>query len=328
MISWRRLRVLAFLMKDAFREFRRNDPLRFGSSTAFFTTFALPPILVILTNLLGFLYNADFISYQLISKLQAMFGQRGATQLYSVLQNIQNIPTHWSYGLLGMVFLTFVSTTLFIVVQKSLNELWNIRPKKGKRIKNLFKNRAKSLAIILATGFLFLISLLTDSALTYIGTNLNEFMPATTAFLVRIANILIAFFFVTAWFAITFKYLPDVRMHWRPVWIGASVTGILFSIGKLVLNHILVNSRLGPIYGPSASILLIMLFVFYSSMILFYGASFTKTYANYAAFKMKPKSYAVRYKMKIKEKDQRKTGIKTDLDNQMNSSDEADRLTS
>jgi len=222
--------------------------------------------------------------------------------LYTVLQNIQHIPTHWSYGLLGMVFLIFVSTTLFIVVQKSLNELWHIRPKKGKRIKNLFKNRAVSLAIIVATGFLFLISLLTDSALTYVGNSLNEFMPDVTAFLVRGANILISFFFVTAWFAITFKYLPDAHLHWRPVWIGAGVTGLLFSIGKFILNQVLINSRLGPIYGPSASILLIMLFVFYSSMILFFGASFTKTYADYAAFKIKPKSYAVKYKQKIKGK--------------------------
>ena len=296
------LRVLAFLLKDAFKEFRKNDPLRFGSSTAFFTTFALPPILVILTNFLGFLYNADFISQQLISRLQTMFGQRGATQLYTVLQNIQNIPTHWSYAVLGMLFLTFVATTLFIVVQKSLNELWHIRPRKEKRIKNLFKNRAKSLAIILATGFLFIISLLTDSAVTYIGTSLNDYMPITTVFLVRGANILISFFFVTVWFAITFKYLPDAHLHWRPIWIGAALTGLLFMMGKFILNHVLINSRLGPIYGPSASILLIMLFVFYSSMILFYGASFTKTYADYAAFKIKPKPYAVKYKKRLKDK--------------------------
>jgi len=296
----RRLRVFAFLMKDAFKEFRKNDPLRFGSSTAFFTTFALPPILVILTNLLGFLYNADFISYQLIAKLQDMFGQRGATQLYAVLQNIQNIPTHWSYGLLGMLFLIFVSTTLFIVVQKSLNELWHIRPRKRKGIKKLVRNRAKSLAIILATGFLFLISLLSDSALSYIGNNLNQFMPTTTAFVVRSANLLVSFFFVTAWFAITFKYLPDVHIPWRPIWIGAGVTGLLFSFGKFILNHLLINSRLGPIYGPSASVLLVMLFVFYSSMILFYGAAFTKTYANYAAIKMRPKPYAVKIKVRTK----------------------------
>ena len=293
---------MGFLMKDAFKEFRKNDPLRFGSSTAFFTTFALPPILVILTNLLGFLYNADFISQQLISKLQTMFGQRGATQLYTVLQNIQNIPTHWSYAVLGMLFLTFVATTLFIVVQKSLNELWHIRPKKGKRIRNLFKNRGKSLAIILATAFLFIISLLTDSAVAYIGTSLNYYLPTTTVFLVRGANILISFFFVTVWFAITFKYLPDAHLHWRPIWIGAAVTGLLFMIGKFILNHVLINSRLGPIYGPSASILLIMLFVFYSSMILFYGASFTKTYADYAAFKIRPKPYAERYKKGFKDK--------------------------
>ena len=110
---------------------------------------------------------------------------------------------------------------------------------------------------------------------------------------------------MTAWFAITFKYLPDARIHWRPVWIGAGVTAVLFTIGKFFLNQMLVNSNLGPIYGPSASILLIMLFVFYSSMILFYGASFTRTYANYAAFRIKPKSYAARYQLRY-EKEKKK----------------------
>jgi len=158
------------------------------------------------------------------------------------------------------------------------------------------------LAIILATAFLFIISLLTDSVVAYIGTSLYDYMPTTTVFLVRGANILISFFFVTVWFAITFKYLPDAHLHWRPIWIGAALTGLLFMMGKFILNHVLINSRLGPIYGPSASILLIMLFVFYSSMILFYGASFTKTYADYAAFKIKPKPYAEKYKKRLKDK--------------------------
>ena len=111
---------------------------------------------------------------------------------------------------------------------------------------------------------------------------------------------------VTAWFAITFKYLPDARIHWRPIWVGAAVTAILFTVGKFILNHLLINSNLGPIYGPSASVLLIMLFVFYSSMILFYGAAFTRTYANYAHFKIRPKAYAVKYKLRIKEKKPRR----------------------
>jgi membrane protein len=305
MVSMRRLRVLFFLLKDAFKEFKNNDPLRFGSSTAFFTTFALPPILVILTNLLGLLYSADFISNQLIHRLQASFGTRSASQLYYILQNIQHIPTHWSYALLGMLFLIFVSTTLFIVVQKSLNELWHIRPRAGKKYRDLFRSRIKSLAIILVTGFLFLLSLFADGAIAYVGNSLNQFIPASAAILVRLANILVSFIIVTAWFGITFKYLPDARIRWHPIWVGATVTATLFTVGKFILNHLLLNSNLGPIYGPSASVLLIMLFVFYSSMILFYGAAFTRTYANYAAFKIKPKSYAVKYKLRFKEKSKR-----------------------
>jgi membrane protein len=301
MISLRRLRVLWFLMKDAFQEFKRNDPLRFGASTAFFTTFALPPILVILTNVLGMLYNAEFIGQKLKLKLQDLFGSRGATQLYEVLQNIQRIPTHWSYALIGMLFLIFVSTTLFIVVQKSLNELWHIRPKtKGREMKSLLRNRAVSLAIILVSGILFMISLLADSAVAYIGSSLEIYLPNTTAWLIRIANVLASLGFVTVWFAITFKYLPDAHLRWQPIWVGAGVTAALFTLGKFILNHLLINSNLGPIYGPSASVLLIMLFVFYSSMILFYGASFTRTYAIYASFHIRPKAFARLYKLRHK----------------------------
>jgi membrane protein len=286
-------------MKDAFQEFKRNDPLRFGASTAFFTTFALPPILVILTNVLGMLYNAEFIGRKLVLKLQDLFGSRGATQLYETLQKIQQIPTHWSYALLGMLFLIFVSTTLFIVVQKSLNELWHIRPKrKGQQLKKLVKNRAVSLAIILVSGILFLISLLVDSAVAYIGKGLESYLPTVTAWLIRLSNLVASYLFVTIWFAITFKYLPDAHLRWRPIWVGAAVTAALFTVGKFILNHLLINSKLGPIYGPSASILLIMLFVFYSSMILFYGASFTRIYANYAAFHIRPKSFARLYQLR------------------------------
>lgn len=302
MIKRRRLRILFFLLKDAFYEFRKSDPLRFGASTAFFTTFALPPILVILTNLFGFLYNEEFISEQLIQKLQALFGARGATQLYTVLQNMQQVPTNWGIAIVGMLFLIFVATTLFMVVQKSLNELWHIQPKAKSKILKLFRGRAISLAIIIATGFLFIISLLSDAALTYIGNNLNYYLPNSTAYLIRVANIVIAYLFVMAWFALTFRYLPDARIPWRPVWVGAAVTALLFTIGKFVLHHLLINSRLGPIYGPSASILLIMLFVFYSSIILFYGASFTKTYANYASFKIIPKSHAKKNEIPMKDK--------------------------
>lgn len=291
MVGLRRLRIFRFLMQDAFREFRRKDPLRFGASTAFFTTFALPPILVILTNVFGMLYDAAFISQQLISKLQSLFGNRGATQLYLILHNIQQVPTHWSYALLGMLFLIFVSTTLFIVVQRSLNELWQIQPPaQEKGLSAMLKERGISLAIILVSGLLFIISLLADSAVAYLGSSLETYLPTATAWLIRIANLLVSLGFVTIWFAITFRYLPHVRIPWRPIWVGAVVTAFLFTLGKFILNHLLINSNLGPIYGPSASILLIMLFVFYSSMILFYGASFTRIYAHYTALRIQSRS--------------------------------------
>ncbi len=302
MAAPRKIKIIKFLLKDAYREFQNNDPLRFGSSTAFFTTFALPPILILLINFLGILYNADIIGTKLIEKLENTFGEKGALQLQIILVNIQDINTSWYVSVLGLLFLMFVATTLFMVVQNSLNQLWHVRLKRQNSFRHMLKTRTISLGIIVATAILFMISLVSDSVLAYMGSGLRELMTGPRVTLIRLGNALASLLIVTVWFAITFKYLPDIRIKWRPVWVGAVFTAILFTIGKFILGRLLINSNLGPIYGSSASILLIMLFVFYASMILFYGAAFTKVYANYAAFRYRPKWYAIRYRMKQKKK--------------------------
>lgn len=290
-------KVVQFLLKDAFREYRKNDPLRLGASTAFFTTFALPPILVLLINFLGLLYNADIISARLINQVQDSLGNRsGSGQLSKVLDNIQNIPPNGYYAALGLLFLIFVATTLFIVVKSSLNQLWNVRPRRHSTLGNIFKNRLIALGLIIFTGVLFVVTLMTESAFSYLGVTLFEALPSRGFEVIRVGNAVVSYAIVTAWFAITFKYLPDIRIAWKPVWVGALFTSLLFTVGKLVLGRLLLRSNLGPIYGPSASVLILMLFVFYSAMLMFYGASFTKSYAHYAAFKIRPKSFVLRYR--------------------------------
>ncbi|QNF32567.1 YihY/virulence factor BrkB family protein [Adhaeribacter swui] len=292
-----KLKVVQFLLKDAFREFRKNDPLRLGASTAFFTTFALPPILVLLINFLGLLYSSEIISNRLIDQVQSLLGYRGGSgQLSKVLDNIQHIPPNGYYATLGMLFLIFVATTLFIVVKSSLNQLWNIRPRKSSTLRHIFKTRLIALGLIIFTGVLFVVTLMAESAFSYLGGTLFEALPGRGLEVIRVGNALVSYAIVTAWFAITFKYLPDIRIPWRPVWVGAFFTSMLFTFGKLVLGRLLLHSNLGPIYGPSAFVLILMLFVFYSAMLMFYGASFTKSYAHYAAFKIRPKAFVLRYR--------------------------------
>ncbi len=296
---YRKIKVIQFLLKDAFREYRKNDPLRLGASTAFFTTFALPPILVLLINFLGVLYSTDIISAQLIDKVQSLLGYRsGSGQLSKILENIQQIPPNGYYAALGMLFLIFVATTLFIVVKSSLNQLWDVKPYSTGTWRRIFKNRLVALGLIMFTGILFIFTLLAESSFNYLGDTLFYVLPSRGIIIIRLGNALVSYLIVTAWFAITFKYLPDIRIPWRPVWVGAFFTGLLFTVGKLILGRLLLHSNLGPIYGPSASILILMLFVFYSAMLMFYGASFTKAYAHYAAFKVRPKSFVRRYRAK------------------------------
>lgn len=299
MLLRQKIKVFQFLLKDAFREYRKNDPLRLGASTAFFTTFALPPILVLLINFLGLLYSTEIISARLIDQVQGLLGYRSNSgQLSKILENIQQIPPNGYYAALGMLFLIFVATTLFIVVKSSLNQLWNVRPRRSSTFGSIFKTRMIALGLIIFTGVLFVFTLMAESAFSYLGTTLFEVLPSRGLEFIRVGNALVSYAIVTAWFAITFKYLPDIRIAWRPVWVGAFFTGLLFTVGKLILGRLLLHSNLGPIYGPSASVLILMLFVFYSAMLMFYGASFTKSYAHYAAFKIRPKAFVLRYRPK------------------------------
>lgn len=300
----RKIKVAQFLLNDAFREYRKNDPLRLGAATAFFTTFALPPILVLFINVLGLLYSTDVISAHLINQVQSLLGYRsgGSDQLSKILENIQHVPPNGYYAALGVLFLIFVATTLFIVVQSSLNQLWNVRPNSTTTFGRIFQTRLIALGLIMFTGILFIFTLLAESAFNYLGNTLFILLPGRGLEIIRVGNALVSYAIVTAWFAITFKYLPDIRIAWKPVWVGALFTGLLFTAGKFILGRLLLHSNLGPIYGPSASILLLMLFVFYSSMLMYYGASFTKCYAHYATFHIQAQSFAELYQPKVKEK--------------------------
>ena len=300
----RKIKVAQYLLNDAFREYRKNDPLRLGASTAFFTTFALPPILVLFINVLGLLYSSDVISARLINQVQSLFDYRsgGTDQLSKILENIQHVPPNGYFAALGVLFLIFVATTLFIVVQSSLNQLWNVRPNPTSTFRRIFKTRLIALGLIIFSGLLFILTLLSESAFNYLGNTLFILLPGRGVEIIRVCNALVSYVIVTAWFAITFKYLPDIRIAWKPVWVGALFTGLLFTAGKFIIGRLLLHSNLGPIYGPSASVLLLMLFVFYSSMLMYYGASFTKCYAHYATFHVQAKCFAELYHPRVREK--------------------------
>jgi membrane protein len=285
----------AGVAKAAFAELLRNDPLRMAGATAFFTTFALPPILVILIQILRLFVNPQTITQELFGSLKDIVGAEAVQQIISVLQSLLSLANNWPMTIAGFVFLLFVATTLFRIINGSLNQLWNIIPLKTKTLG--LRTRLKSMLVIVIAGILFMVGLVAEAAQAFVGSYIFNFSPVLSFYFNSILNQLITFLIVMLWFAMLFRYLPDGRPSWKNTFYGALVTALLFSVGRILLRILLSYSNINTLYGTSASIVLLLLFVFYSSLILYYGASFTKVWSEYRQQPIRPLSHARHYKM-------------------------------
>jgi membrane protein len=189
----------------------------------------------------------------------------------------------------------FVATTLFKVIKSSLNQVWKIKAIRKHTLYAALNTRWRSFFVILVAGILFVIGLLAEAMQAYLGKYLYEFSPLLANYFNSALNYILSFIMVTAWFGILFRYLPDARAKWKIAFLGGFVTSILFNLGKVILHWLLTYNNFTSVYGASASIVLLLLFVFYSSLILYYGAAFTKVWAAYIGKPITPLPYAVHY---------------------------------
>jgi membrane protein len=273
--------MLLILLQEAFVNLKRNAPLRLAAATAFFATFALPAILIILIQFLGLIFSRHMIGSHLLEHLSNILGAGTVNQLRKTLINVRHLVTNWYVAIGGFLFLIFVSTTLFSVIRDSLNELWNIQVVERHGIVELLKQRAKSLVIILLAGLLFLFVLSAETLQALLSGYFIELWGRSNTVIESIINQLISLTVVSTWFSVLFRFLPDGHPDWRVAFTGGLFTGILFTAGKLLLRLLLSYSNIQTIYGASASMALLLLFVFYSSFIFYYGACFTNVWAKH-----------------------------------------------
>lgn len=266
-----------------------------AAATAFFATFALAPILIILIQILGLIVDPQSISDHLFGHLAEIIGNESVGQIRQTLEGFKKLASNWYITIGGFIFLIFVATTLFSVIRNSLNQLWGIRPH-GKRALNVrILNRVKAFAVIMISGILFLAVLLGEGFLALMNEYIRELWPRSSTILFTILNQVASIFIVTIWFAVIFKYLSDATLKWNTAIAGALFTGILFTVGKLLLGWVLAASNIQTIYGASGSFVLLLLFVFYCSFILYYGAMFTRIWAEYHRSSIEPRRSAYKY---------------------------------
>lgn len=297
----RKFTVFIHLSKSALRVLLKNDPLRMAGATAFFTTFALPPILVILTQVLGLVFSTQRVRQQLIERLMEYIGSEAVEQVVNTLSAFRRLAQNGYIIAVGFLFLLFVATTLFKVIKSSVNEIWRIKLVKSISLWKGLRSRLKSVIVILFAGILFVVGLVGEGIQAFVGSYIFELSPLVAAYFNSVLNYIVSLLVVTAWFFVVFRYLPDGRPSWKIALTGAFCTGLLFTVGKVVLRWLLTYSNINTIFGASASIVLLLLFVFYSSLILYFGAAFTKVWAAHRREPIKPLPGAIAYKLTLAE---------------------------
>jgi membrane protein len=283
------------LLKKAFGEFKQNDPLRMAAATAFFATFALPAILLILIVVFGLVLNPRFVGRSLVEALSGVIGPNSAEEVRSTLRNVRHLASTWYIASGGFIFLLFVSTTLFKVIKDSLNQLWRIRPASGRAVVRQLKQRGTSFLVILFAGVFFLATLLVEGGVALLRQQLPDLLPGEESVIWAITSQVVSLIVVTCWFSILFRYLPDGHTSWRVTIGGAFFTALLFTLGKFLLRFLLSYSNMSTVYGTSTSFVLMLLFIFYCAFIFYYGACFLKVWAAHKNKPIAPRYYAEAY---------------------------------
>jgi len=287
------------ILKASFKNLEQNDALRIAASTAFFGTFAIPAILVVILQVFGIFLNRKQFGLRIIEKLTQIIGENSAVEIKHILINLMKIGENWFFTSLMLIFLIFVSTTLFVIIRNSMNQLWSIRINKELGFTFNLKQRLKSLAIISSGGFLLILAFIIEGVRLFLQ---NQFSGEIT-FLNDLINETIFFIITTAWLCIAFRFIANGKPKWKSVIISASFTGLLLTFGKLIMRYFLVNSNINEIYGTSGAILLVMLFIFYSSFIFYFGACLVNVICDELNMAIHPSENAHKFKTeKIEEK--------------------------
>jgi len=284
---------LLSLFKEAASEWSEDKAPTLGAALAYYTVFSMAPLVVITIAIAGFVYGNDAARGQVFTQLHGFIGDQGGKAIQDLVQNAGAKPTSGLVAAItGAVTLLFGASGVFGQLQTSLNAIWGVAPRPGRGLAGLVKNRILSFGFILVVGFLLLVSLLLTAAISFIVHWMGGF-AAELEILAQVFDFLLSFALVGLLFALIFKFLPDAEIGWGDVWVGAVLTAMLFSLGKFALGLYLGMSSVSSSFGAAGSLIILLLWVYYSSQILFFGAEFTKVWANHCGSRVKPSKDAV-----------------------------------
>lgn len=282
------------ILKSSVPEFLDDYALRLSAALAFNAIFSIPPLLLIVIRAAGFFFGEQAVTGELYRQSRSLIGSEAAEGIQNILQNAQQNQESSGWAMwVGIGTLIFASTTFFATLQESLNSIWNLKVKPKSGIMRMVKVRAMSFGVVLSISVLLLISLFISTAISLVSDYISNNIPGLGVYVVRLIDLTISLGLITLLFALVFKYIPDAHIAWRDTITGAFITAALFTIGKFLIGLYLGNSNPGSAYGAAGSIIVILVWIYYSSLIVFYGAEVTQQYANRFGRKIVPKEHAV-----------------------------------
>jgi membrane protein len=289
--SMTKKKVTAYsFFKQVITEFINDNALKYSAALSYYTIFSFPSILIIVISIFGMLLGREAIEGELYNQLYGLIGSEAASQIQNILKNIHLSRERPAAFIISIISLFIGATGIFGEIQDSLNKIWGLKTKTNKIWWKLILNRLISFALIASLGFVLLVSLGLNAIIASISKHLIFLSQGEIAF--KITETLVSFFISSIFFAIIFKFLPDAKIKWKDVMIGSFLTALLFYAGKAVIGYYLGQSNLSSIYGAAGSVMVIMVWAYYSSAILFLGAEFTKVYANDFGHKILPNNYS------------------------------------
>ncbi|MEJ2348922.1 MAG: YihY/virulence factor BrkB family protein [Anaerolineales bacterium] len=285
-------REILSLLKETFQEWSEDKASRLAAALSYYAIFSLAPLLIIAIAIAGFFLGRSNVRQEILLQIQGLVGEGGAKFVGNLIENASRPGASMVAAIIGVVTLLLGASGVYGQLQNALNTIWEVEPKPGSGILRTLIDRFLSFTMVLGTGFLLLISMFATTALSIISGFFRHLLPGTEI-LWQIINGVASFAIITLLFAIIFKVLPDVRIEWNDVWVGAAVTAVLFTIGKFVIGFYLGNRSVSSAYGAAGSLVAILLWIYYSAQILFFGAEFTQVYARHYGSRIRPGKGAV-----------------------------------
>lgn len=288
----KKLKFVGGLFKKTFTEWSSSPASTDSAGIAYFAIFSIPGLLIIVTWVASIFFGDEAVNGQITENISGFMGKDIAENLQSMVASAVVNNDSIAMKIVGVLALIFGATTLFFQMQKTLNGVWEVESAPKKAMQRYIIDRANSLGMIVVIGFLLLVSLILSSVIAFANDWLARFFGLGTFEFIKVIYNAVSFGVIWLLFAIMFKVLPDIRIRWKSVWLGAFVTAILFTLGKFILGFYFEKSNPTSLFGAAGSVILLMMWINYSCQLIFFGAEFTKVYAEEKGMNILPSKHA------------------------------------